>query len=113
MTTQKFEVLKELPPGRTKRAEPIDWEGAKQAMIDNAPDWVKIVENISTSTPHQLRRGDNRQFQGEEIDKFEFVTRKPQDAAKAATYRKNFTDLYGRYVAGPAPTEGKPKRGRK
>lgn len=110
----KYEVKDELPPGRTVRAEPIDWAGAKQAMIDNAGSWVKIVENISSSTPQQLRRGDNRLFRGEELERFEFATRKPTDPDVASRYRPNFTDLWGRYLS---PESGqrveKPKRGRR
>ena len=111
----KYEVRDELPPGRKAREEPIDWDAAKQALIDNAGSWVKIVENISTSTPQQLKRGNVRAFRVEEMSKFEFATRKPQDAEKAASYRPNFTDLWGRYdgdgvqLADPP----KPKRGQR
>lgn len=112
----KYEVRDELPPGRTVREEPIDWEGAKQAMIDNEGSWVKIVENVSTSTPQQLRRGDNRLFRGEELKHFEFVTRKPEDPEVAASYRANFTDIWGRYsakVSRQLADDEKPKRGRR
>jgi len=109
----KYEVKDELPPGRTNRATPIDWAGAKKAMIDHAGSWVKIVENVSASTPQQLRRGDNKLFRGEELERFEFATRKPFDPEVASKYKPNFTDLWGRYIDpnGPDSVE-KPKRSR-
>lgn len=109
----KYEVRDKLP-GRTMRTEPIDWEGAKQAMVDHAGSWVKIVENIAISTPQGLRRGDNKLFKGDELKQFEFVTRKPEDAAVAATYKANFSDLWGRYTPpGQVASAEKPKRGRR
>lgn len=95
----KYEVTDELPPARTVRPKPIDWASAKKALMDNAGSWVKIVENVSASTLQQLRRGDNKLFRGEELEKFEFATRRPKDKAVAASYKPNFTDLWGRYGA--------------
>lgn len=93
----EYEVADELPPARTIRSQPIDWEGAKAAMIDNQGRWVKIVENLSASTLQQLRRGDNKLFRGSELEQFEFATRRPKDPGIAAAYKPNFTDLWGRF----------------
>ena len=91
-----YEVVDELPASRSRtRTEPIDWDGAKQALIENPGKWVKMVENISASTLQQLRRGVNRRFPLDELGDFEFAARRP----KGADYPSNFTDLWGKYSA--------------
>lgn len=100
----EYEVAEELPASRSvRRANPIDWSGARQAMIDNPGMWVKLVENVSASTLQQIRRGRNQQFRatedGGDLHKFEFAARRPAQEGLDEKYRKNFTDVWGRYVA--------------
>ena len=92
----KYEIADELPAQNgTRRADPIDWDSAKQAMIDNPGKWVRLAENVSASTLQQLRKGRNVRFRGDDLDHFEFAARRPKDA----DYPKNFTDLWGKYSA--------------
>ena len=94
--TAEFKVVKDLPAGRAVRDEPVDWEGAKAALIENAGDWVLIAENIASSIPGQLRAGKNKNFRGDELRHFEFRVRKPE--APKVPYGNRRTDLYGRYT---------------
>lgn len=88
---------RELPGGRTVRDAPIAWANAKELMIENEGAWGLIAENVSSSTPQQLRRGRYREFQEGELEKFQFAMRKPEDTEVAATYAPRRSDLWGRY----------------
>lgn len=92
----KYEIADELPAQNgMRRTSPIDWDSAKQAMIDHTGKWVKLAENVSASTLQQLRKGRNVRFRGDDLKCFEFAARRP----KGADYRKNFTDLWGKHNA--------------
>lgn len=93
----EYEIKEELPQGRKHRANPNDWEAAKRALKGNPGKWVKIAENVSASTRQQLVRGRYTAFRGEELEHFEFAVRQPEDPEIAATYRPNFSDIWGRY----------------
>lgn len=92
-----MQFFNELPPGRSIREEPVDWEAAYDAMKQNPGQWGLIATNVSGSTPGQLRAGNNQHFRGDDLKSFEFRTRKPEKPDKP--YGKRRTDLYGRYNA--------------
>jgi hypothetical protein len=95
----EFEVVGDAPPIQVYgRKTPIDWDGAKQALLDNEGKWVKMVENCSSSHLQALRKGANPRFRGEELDNFEFLTRRPQRVEGEEPYRTGFSDLYGKYT---------------
>lgn len=108
-----FKVVKALPPNAraSVREEQVDWAGAKTALIDNAGEWVCIAENVHSSTVTQLRAGKYAQFQGAELENFEFASRRPTRAREGAgsddwqPYGPRRTDVYGLYTA--------PKKGAK
>lgn len=87
----------ELPGGATVREDPIDWAAAKAELIENEGEWGLIAENISSSTPQQLRKGRYKEFPAEELSNFQFAMRKPEDKEIAATYATRRSDLWGRY----------------
>ncbi len=95
----KYEVRDELPGVTPAEPRAIDWPSAKNAMLDNEGMWVLIAENVSSSTPTQLRAGKNKNFRGEELEHFSFSVRVPEDDAKKAQYGKRRSDLWGRYSA--------------
>lgn len=90
-------------PGAERR-EPIDWATAKAELMKRPGHWGLMAENVSSSTPSQLRRGLNQTFRGPELEDFEFRIRRPA-GAKASGYAKGRTDLYGRYVPSEARKE--------
>lgn len=87
----------ELPGGNTVREEKIDWAAAKAELIEHEGLWGLIAENISASTPQQLRKGRYQAFPEHELPFFEFAMRKPADAEVARTYAPRRSDLWGRY----------------
>lgn len=90
-----YEVVDELPGVKGRAGRKIDWAGAKEAMIDNPDKWVKIAEDVASSTAGQLRAGRYALFTDSELVNFEFATRRPKDT----TYESGFTDLWGKYSA--------------
>ena len=68
----------------------------KAALVANEGKWVLMVENISNSTPQQLRTGRYKDFRKDELDHFEFSVRKPKNPEEPYADRR--TDLYGRYT---------------
>lgn len=93
-----FQVFKELPAGRTIRDTRVDWAAAKAALLANPGDWVLMAENVSGSTPTQLRRGENKNFRGEELSDFEFTTRRPSREGVDEPLLPRRTNIYGRYT---------------
>jgi hypothetical protein len=83
-------------PGMKKK---VDWEEAKQELMDNEGSWGLIAEDVAGSTPQQLNRGVNKSFRGEELKHFEFRTSRPKSPAEPYAGRR--TDLYGRYTSKP------------
>ena len=95
MTVKTFDSL---PPINGKsEARLIDWDKARRDLIANEGLWVLMAENISNSTPQQLRTGKYRAFPPNEMEHFEFSVRKPENPQ--VPYGKRRTDLYGRYTA--------------
>ena len=92
-----MKFFEELPVSRSGRRAPIDWAQAKTNLIANPGAWGMIAENVSSSTPGQLRKGKNKHFRGEELEKFEFVVRRPSDPETGYAPRRS--DLYGRFTA--------------
>lgn len=91
-----FRVEKELPKARASvRDEPVDWEAAKRALIENEGDWVLVADNVHATTAEQLRRGRYAQFPETELDSFEFVARKPE----GSNYAPRRTDIWCRYTS--------------
>ena len=93
-----MQFFSELPERHVVRDEPVDWEQAKADLMANPGKWGLMAENVSNSTPGQLRKGKNRFFRGPELENFEFRVRKPK--APETPYGRRRTDLYGRY-SGP------------
>lgn len=93
MKTMQF--FDELPKGRTTRDEPVDWAQAKADLMANPGQWGLIAKNISGTTPGQIRKGKYKDFAADELEHFEFVTRRPEEPDESYTSRR--TDLYGRY----------------
>ena len=89
----------ETPPGGSSLRK-IDWEGAKVELVANEGEWGLIAERVAGSHPQQLHAGKNVNFRGDTLKHYEFVTRRPVDAA-AKGYSKRQTDLYGRYSSKP------------
>jgi hypothetical protein len=89
-----MQITDQLPSGSDVRPTRVDWAKAKTAAMENPGKWVLMAENIASSIPDQLRKGMNKQFRGDELERFEFATRRP----KGATYPKRRTDLWGRYT---------------
>lgn len=77
----------------------VDWAAVKAELMAHEGEWGLVAENIANSTPQQIRSGRYKEFRGAELDHFEFVTRKPEDKAKAAEYGPRRTDVWGRYTA--------------
>lgn len=102
-----MQFFDELPAGRAVREEPVDWEQVKADLMQNPGRWGLVAENISSSTPGQLRAGKNKNFRGEDLEQFEFRVRKP--ANPGVEYGKRRTDLYGRYT-GPKVKKPKDKK---
>lgn len=92
-----MQFFDELPAGRAVREERVDWEKAKAEVMGTPGKWGLMAENVSSSTPGQLRAGKNKYFRGEELRHFEFRVSKPQKA-DPAIYTSRRTDLYGRYT---------------
>lgn len=92
----EYQVFHKLPPIRGAREEPIDWSAVKQALIENEGEWVLMAENISNSTPQQLRTGKYKDFKEADLPHFEFAVRKPENPEVPYGPRK--TDLYGKYT---------------
>lgn len=90
-----MEFFDNLPTGRIIRPDPIDWESAKAAMLENPGQWGLIATNVSSSTAQQVRAGRNKRFRGDDLERFEFRTRRPKDLSDG--YGPRRTDLYGRY----------------
>ena len=76
----------------------VDWAAVKAELIAHEGEWGLVAENIANSTPQQIRSGRYKEFRGDELDHFEFVTRKPEDKDKAASYGSRRTDVWGRYT---------------
>lgn len=93
----KFQT--ELPPLARAVREPVDWAKAKAEMVAHEGEWGLIATNVASSTPSQLRRGEYKDFRGDELRHFEFATRKPEDVEVAKTYPARRSDLWGRYTA--------------
>ena len=91
-----MQFFDDLPSGRTVREEAVDWAKVKADLMENPGRWGLMAENISSSTPGQLRAGKNRHFRGPELAHFEFRVRKPKDPKEP--YGRRRTDLYGRYT---------------
>lgn len=91
-----MQFFEELPPSRTGRISPINWIEAKNQLVANPGMWGLMAENISSSTPAQLRAGKNKQFRGDELLNFEFRVRKPDNPE--VPYAPRRTDLFGRYI---------------
>ena len=89
-----MQFTSELPRGIDVRPTRVDWEEAKQAVMDNPGQWGLMATNIASSVPDQLRKGVNKAFRGDDLAHFEFATRRP----KGADYPKRRTDLWGRYT---------------
>ena len=85
----------EMPPGRSVRAERVDWAKAKAELMENPGQWGLMAENVASSIPGQLTNGKNKAFRGEELQHFEFRILKPENS----DYGPRRTDLYGRYSA--------------
>lgn len=99
-----FRVEQDLPkPRAAVRDNPVDWEAAKRALIENEGKWVLIAADVHASTGEQLRNGKYAQFPDPEVDNYEFTARKPENAE----YGPRRTDIWGRY------TKPLPKKGRK
>ena len=96
-----MEFFEELPGGNRIHEEPVDWHAARAELMKNPGSWGLMVENVSSSTASQLRKGQNRNFRGEDLEQFEFRVRRPADA-KGRGYVNRRTDLYGRYVPAEA-----------
>jgi len=92
-----MKLFNELPG--TLPRDALNWVAAKQELIENEGMWGLMAEDIAASTPDQLRKGGYAAFRGEELRHFEFATRKPATQVGVEPYRKNRTDLYGRYTA--------------
>ena len=88
----------EPPAAQNLRDSPVDWAKAKRELMENEGKWGLIAENISNSTPQQLRTGRYKEFRDPELEHFEFITRKPEDRDKAASYGPRRTDVWGRYT---------------
>lgn len=83
-----------LPSGTDVRPSRVDWASAKKTIMERPGEWGLMAPNIASSIPDQLRKGMNKHFRGDELARFEFVTRRPTDA----TYPKRRTDLWARYT---------------
>lgn len=96
-----MQFFEKLPPNRFVRATRIDWEKAKAELIANEGQWGLVAENVSNSTPYQLRMGRNRHFRGDDLKNFEFSTRRPEfdPDSDEEPYGPRRTDLYGRYTS--------------
>ena len=70
-----MQFFDDLPSGRTVREEAVDWAKVKADLMENPGRWGLMAENISSSTPGQLRAGKNRNFRGPELAHFEFRVR--------------------------------------
>ena len=101
-----FRVESDLPkPRAAVREHPVDWEGAKQALISNPGQWVLVAEDVHASTGEQLRKGKYTAFPKSEIEDYEFSARKPD----GSNYAARRTDIWGRYTKPVGKLWGKPK----
>ena len=91
-----MEFFEKIPGRGTTRSGRADWAEVKAELIANPEKWGLIAQNVSSSTPSQLRTGKNAHFRGEDLESFEFKVAKPQSPEEP--YAKHRTDLYGRYV---------------
>lgn len=91
-----MQFFEELPAQRgAVRRSRVDWAKAKEDLVAHEGQWGLMAENVASSAPHQLRRGDNKHFRGDDLNHFEFSVRKP--IAPEVPYGDRRTDLYGRY----------------
>lgn len=90
-------IDEDLHPEQTMLTRSNNWALIKADLVANRNRWILIAENVPSSTSSQLRSGKNRHFRGEELNHFEFVTRKPRNPD--SPYLPRRTDLWGRFGA--------------
>ena len=90
-----MQFFDELPGNRVVRGKAIDWKAVKEDLMANPGQWGLMAENVSSSQPGQLNAGKNQSFRGEELAKFEYRVRRPENPE--TPYAPRRTDLYGRY----------------